>query len=59
MIPYLLRNDNVQHEHREVLERWYAKKHGRRVYFCDILHELMAEKVTSISREKSGPSVAP
>ena len=33
---YLLENDNVQHEHRLILERWYAKRHGRRVAFKDI-----------------------
>ena len=48
MKPYLLENDDVQHEHRLILERWYAKRHGRRVPFKAILHELMAEKVASI-----------
>lgn len=49
---YLLENDNVQHEHRLALEAWYAKRHGRRVPFKAILHELMAAKVAEISRKK-------
>lgn len=52
MKPYLLENDNVQHEHRLILERWYAKRHGRRVPYKDILHELQAAKVAEISRKQ-------
>lgn len=52
MKPYLLRNDKVQHRQRLQLEVWYAKRHGRRVAFKDILHELMAEKVAAISRKE-------
>lgn len=48
MKPYLLRNDNVQHQERKALERWYAKKHGRRVPYCDILHELQRKEVERI-----------
>lgn len=50
MKPYLLENDNVQHEQRLTLEKWYAKKHGRRVAYKDILHELQAKKCEEIRK---------
>jgi len=46
MKDYLLHNDSVQHEHRLFLEKAYAELRGKtRVYFSDILHELMAKEV--------------
>jgi hypothetical protein len=48
MHPYLLRNDNTHHAERLALEAWYAKKHGRRVTYADILHELQAREVRKL-----------
>lgn len=40
MKPYLLRNNDEQHQERLVLEAAYKKKAGHCVDYCDILHEL-------------------
>ena len=48
MPGYLLRNDNVQHEHRKMLVTYYQNKRGRPVPFAEILHDLMAEKVAKL-----------
>lgn len=52
MKPYLLENDDIQHEHRLLLEAWYAKRHGRRVPFKEILHNFMKMEAAIISKEE-------
>ena len=48
MKPYLLENDNIQHQERLALEKWYAKQRGRRVPYKEILHELQHDKFLAI-----------
>lgn len=40
MKPYLLRNNDQQHQERLALERWYCEQKGHKVDYKDILHEL-------------------
>lgn len=56
MKPYLLRNDNIQHQERLALERWYKKKRGRTVPYSEILHELQHEKALHIVKPKPLPN---
>lgn len=49
MQSYLLRNDNVQHRHRELLVAHYEKERGRPVPFAEILHMLMEKEVKRLS----------
>jgi hypothetical protein len=53
MKHFLFENDGIDDENRKILEVWYAKERGKRVPYSDILHELQAEKVASISHMKS------
>jgi arginyl-tRNA synthetase len=51
MKPYLLRNDNVQHEERLFLEQKFSERHGRPVTYKEILHELQRREVERLQRE--------